>query len=200
MSEPLTREELNRLAEWTDTDPSVVRRNLTRRALSDLAALEKSTEWQRDLIAELTTERNTLRAQLLRTIEQANADYAALRARCEQQQSELAAGHRAFEALFGETMNGRDFAVKQSMAQQILSDREARCEQLEQLYSHKDLDFECAVRGCKSNIMQPTIDNLNARCERLEEALQLYVDHFGDPLKVARKALGNSTIASESTG
>ncbi len=40
----------------------------------------------------------------------------------------------------------------------------ARIEQLEQLYSHKDLDFECAESGCKSK-------KLTARCEQLEAAL-----------------------------
>ncbi len=90
----------------------------------------------------------------------------------------------------------------------------ARCEQLEQLYSHKDLDFECAERGCKST-------RSNKRCEQLEAALLQVVGHWPIPVKlgahpseliamwqaevvalrkIAADAVANSTIASESTG
>ncbi len=208
------KRELNHIAQ---VRPWSVLEDWHARALNDLEALEK--QHAADLEAQQAAmlkcireervskqaERDTLRAQNDQYVENNAAmigdlgnmqeENAELRARCEQLQQEADDAVPRQEYLESlkvclrclgryqdepEFWHGEGALVCVQCARN--AELEARVKQLEQLYSHKDLDFECAESGCKSK-------RLTARCEQLESALQLHVDHFGDPLKVAIKAL-----------
>ncbi len=127
-------------------------------------------------IDEQRSDNAEIRAQL----EWCESERDAARTRCEQQAKEL---DRAREAI-RENAAPRDQAtarVESLMARceqqsdqleqhaRLLLEKTARCGQLEQLYSHKDLDFECAESGCKST-------RSNKRCEQLEAALARLTD------------------------
>ncbi len=203
MSEPLTREELDWIR--AQSPKGTIAAYFAQKALNDLEALESRCDHWRNLAERFEAERNTLRAQQKET-DSANLILAADKHALNQERGRLIIENVALRAQLETTAK-----VNASLAGELVDVR-ARCEHLEQLYSHKDLDFECAERGCKSK-------KLTARCEQLEAALRMASNICGDvtelgyfspavdavrwvgQLKAAMdSAAENSTIASESTG
>ncbi len=217
MSEPLTREELSRLAEWTDTDPSVVRRNLTRRAISDLEALEKAPDldsWQalvavayqiasgdgqtgahhvHAITAEynrMKAERDTLRAQLEVLHEETRAITQTLE---ETWKSE--------KALRGQLENSERFV---KIANDTNADLRAQLEWCES--ERNAARARCGQLEIERGASADTIVKLMKRCEQLEAALrepcscclERGSDGCSDGCRCDSAAENSTTIASES--